>query len=160
MKKIILGLCLIISSISMFSQTGLQDIVVEKVNAAPTVAGATTYRVFADMATDWQLQAVFALSTHEMFFQTSTSFYNTPSFGVSLGQNINEAVFSLAPGLAYDSYITIGAASTTSLGVLRSVSPWTYCRNRFTYPDCWSRFQCTLWCSSIQWQVFHIPGNL
>jgi hypothetical protein len=123
MKKIILGLCLIISSISMFSQTGLQDIVVEKVNASPTVAGATTYRVFADMATNWQLQAVFALSTHEMFFQTSTSFYNTPSFGVSLGQNINEAVFSLAPALAYDSYITIGAASTTSLGVLRSVSP-------------------------------------
>jgi hypothetical protein len=120
MRKILFSLFLFITSISVFSQNALEGVLVEKVNAG---ALGTTYRVFVDMAVDWKLSSVYSVAGHEMFFGTTTSFYNHPDFGVTTGHSLLQGLIPTNPELEYDSYVTISAASSQSLGVPRSVDP-------------------------------------
>jgi hypothetical protein len=107
-------------------QNGLDGIIVEKTpvsvearNDDPEIPeGAFTYRIFVDMDTAFELQAVFALETHELFLATSTQFYNHAEFGATSGGDILNSLLGAFPSLAYDSYITINAASNNMLGIL------------------------------------------
>jgi chitodextrinase len=127
MKKVILGILLLLISIISFSQ-GLEDIIVEKVAVPasardddPTIpANANSYRVFVDMAAGYEIQAVFSLENHELFFKTTTSFYNNADYGATAGRDILSALFSISPALLYDSYITLNAAANNRLGILRT----------------------------------------
>ena len=72
MKKIILGLALIVSTLAARAQNGLESIVVEKyyVSNAADAAGSTgtlpvgsvTYRIWADMLPGYNFQALYGVS--------------------------------------------------------------------------------------------------
>jgi len=117
MKKIFFGLTMLFASLTSFGQ--LEGVLVDKV---PAGSLGTTYRVFVDMAPDWKMQSVFALTGHELFFNTTTTFFNE-SVGVTFGANLLESLFGVFPNLKYDSYLTISAGTSTSLGVPTSVDP-------------------------------------
>ncbi len=114
---------------------GLEGIVVEEYYTtseadasdpfAPTPAGQTTYRVFADLAPGYELQIVFASSQDEngnvLEFSTSTSFWNSP-FGSTFGDGLGVAVFGLG-NTPIDSYLSMGSGAEGQLGVLKSEDP-------------------------------------
>ena len=72
------------------------------------VPGMTTYRLYVTMVNPTDaLSSVVGEDGLETYINTTTSFYQDP-FGGALGQNINPILFSFAPELQYDSYVTIG----------------------------------------------------
>src|ERR1700741_2939760 len=118
-KKLILGLGLGVSLLGNFAahaQSGLTGIVVEKyyrANSADFSADATlpvgteTYRVYADLAPGYQLQAVYGDATHTLTLNTTTTFWNHPTGDQSQGNAMPSA--SLVNGtLALDSWISMG----------------------------------------------------
>jgi len=127
MKKIILLFIVFIQTLCVFSQ-GLEDVIVEEIPvSAAAIAkdpnlnvNSVTYRVYIDMAPNYELQAVFALENQPVKFTTTTKFYNSGTFGATFGKDILAAIFPLDASLPFDSYVTIDAATNTSLGILRS----------------------------------------
>ena len=85
MKKIILGLSLILLT-ELVHAAGLENIIVEKYyvsNAADAggsmgtlPVGSVTYRIFADLLPGFKFQALYGIPTHELRFETTTSFFN------------------------------------------------------------------------------------
>jgi hypothetical protein len=127
MKKILSIFIIALSTVCAFAQGHLEGIVVERVpvTAAATAAdplltsGNVAYRVFADLAPGWELQAVYALSTHESKIATTTEFYNNSTIGgVAYGRSMANSLFNNAAG-RFDSYITIGAVTGSRVGVLQ-----------------------------------------
>jgi chitodextrinase len=127
MKKLLLGVIFISLFNQVFSQ-GFEDIIVEKIPVTAAAAeadanltvNASAYRVFVDMTTGFELQAVLSLENHELVFETTTSFYNHIDYGATAGKDILTALLALSPALAFDTYITLDAATSTRLGILRS----------------------------------------
>ncbi|MBN2610565.1 MAG: T9SS type A sorting domain-containing protein [Bacteroidales bacterium] len=125
MKKIILGLALVFSTAMAFSQ--FEGLIVEKTTMSPQAvaagapAGAVAYRVFVDMTPDYEMQAVFSLSNHEMFFETTTEFYNHPD-GVAFGRTMTNGVFNDSAG-RYDTYVTVDGVTSSRVGILKSEDP-------------------------------------
>src|SRR6185436_17322489 len=133
MKKILLGLSLIIVSVFARAQQGLENIIVEKYyvsdandaagaagNGDNLPAGSVTYRVFVDMLPGYKFQAAFGtqdnsqIPLHTLKIETTTSFYNNtdrgheiPSFSKS---NASQNTTML------DSYFSAGAACANSSG--------------------------------------------
>jgi len=105
---------------------GLEAIIVEKIPVSAEALSddsnlqenSFTYRVFADMDSAYELQAVFALDNHELFIETTTAFYNNNLFGSTTGIGIISNLLSIAPSLYHDSYITINAATNNKLAVM------------------------------------------
>jgi hypothetical protein len=134
MKKIIACAFLILSTLYTFTQ-GLEDIIVEKYYVANTAdaaafpglpAGAVTYRIYVDMAPGYELNSVAGNENHELFFETTTTFYNS-SFGATKGEAIapNPLFYSFPNYLSIflDSWITSNAAAWNKLGVLKKNDP-------------------------------------
>ncbi len=127
MKRFAAGLLIAICCLSVFSQ-GLDGIIVEEIPVDSVIAStdsalslhATVYRIFIDMDLSRELQFVYGAFAHELIFETSSTFYNTGHYGKTLAQEIDTSLFSTVPALFYDSWITINAASSTDLGILRS----------------------------------------
>lgn len=82
-------------------------------------AVGTTYRVYAtfDDPACW-VQSVFADATHPMLCvpESGTLIYQSPLVNVNLGQEVNPAFFGIFPGLAYDSWLTIGTENSGQYG--------------------------------------------
>ena len=128
MKKIILGLGLLLSAFTVFSQpfevdevsvnqNGIERMIIEKIDASAVGADMTTYRVFIDMAADYGYQLSTGTSVlGEMSITTTGTWYNN-GFGSSNGEDINEALYGLDALLQYDSYVTAGGMSGVRLGV-------------------------------------------
>ncbi|MFN6379252.1 MAG: Ig-like domain-containing protein, partial [Flavobacteriales bacterium] len=131
--KYILGVCLMISTSSIFAQ-GLQGIVVEKyysTNAAdaaeatangavvPLTAGSTVYRVYVDMAAGYEFSQIFGSPTHNLTVTSSANFFNDPSFGVPYTPNVSASNFRTETAWL-DSYFTVGGVRNGSVGVLKS----------------------------------------
>ena len=130
-RRIIIFLTLLVLPGIQFylrAQGGLRSIMVEKIpvssealqNDPNLVANSFAYRVFVEMDTAYELQAVFGLDNHPLIYRTTTHFYNNSDFGGTAGKDLLSALFTVAPALVFDSYITIGAASNNSLGILIS----------------------------------------
>jgi len=130
MKKHLLPLLFTFASLQLFSQNGLEDIIVEKyyisdandasVNDVGGVLppSSTTYRIYVDMLPGYFLQAIYGVPAHELRIETTTLFFNnedrgaaTPAF--SKNQANNNTVM-------LDSWISVGAACTGNFGVLKS----------------------------------------
>ncbi len=115
-------------SITASAQIGLEEIIVEKIPVSDEArgddpgipVGAYAYRVFVEMDTAYELQAIYSLENHEIIIETSTQFYNNADFGATSGGDILNALLESFPSLAFDSYITINAATNNMLGVLNS----------------------------------------
>ncbi len=76
--------------------------------AVDGVPGMTTYRLYVTMVNPTDvLSSVVGEDGLETYINTTSSFYQDP-FGGALGQNVNPILFSFAPLLQYDSYVTIG----------------------------------------------------
>ncbi len=133
MKTILLGTCMMIYFCQfVHAQGGLEGIVIEPYYIAdandvgtpgfPVPAGAFTYRVYVDMAPNWQLQAIFGSTNisngdvDTLVIRSTLPFFNNEDRGSVFGylistNNIDENTVSL------DSWFTTGRSSSTTLGV-------------------------------------------
>jgi hypothetical protein len=84
------------------------ELVVEAVDNGGIVPG-NTYRVYAVLPTaQHSLHAIFAAHEHVLNVATTGSFYQH-QYGSSTSLDVSEAGLSLSPGLAFDSWVTVGA---------------------------------------------------
>ena len=96
---------------SFFASFGLMaqnvQLVVEQVNNQGLVPG-NTYRVYAQLpSADHSLHAVFGDTGGGMHIESTAPFYQHP-YGGNTAMDVNNAAMSLAPEMAYDSWLTIG----------------------------------------------------
>jgi hypothetical protein len=133
MKKLLVCAGLLITSIFATAQgTGLENIIIEKyyvsdaIDAADTdggtlALGSFTYRIFVDMAPGYILQSVYAdqAGGHDMEFRTTTEFFNNEDRGSTTANSI---AYNRLPDntVMLDTWISMGAASAGSIGVLKT----------------------------------------
>ncbi len=106
---------------------GLDSIIVEKYYIADendsteagdtNLYGAVTYRIFVDMAPGYELQAVYGDANHKMFVATSDVFWNHPL--ITAGQGDKVSGLTIMNTIALDSWVTIGAAASDQIGILK-----------------------------------------
>jgi Secretion system C-terminal sorting domain len=128
MKKIIFSLSLGFLSTFTYAQ-GLESIIVEKyyvsdaADATGSVGtlpvGSVTYRVFADLDTTYKLQAVYGDVNHFLKISTSTTFFNSEDRGATTPNGIG-TTFLKNNSVALDSWVSMGAAASGQVGVLKS----------------------------------------
>ncbi len=80
--------------------------------------GFVTYRVFVDMAPGYRLQAIFGIERHPLIIKTTTTFYNHITHGSKAGIDIADDDLNKC-NVAFDTWMTLGAASKKNMGVLR-----------------------------------------
>lgn len=80
--------------------------------------GFVTYRVFVDMAPGYRLQAIFGIEGHPFMIKTSTTFYNQITLGSKAGIDIADDDLNKC-NVAFDTWMTLGAASKKNMGVLK-----------------------------------------
>ena len=128
MKNLLLIIGLSIICINSLSQN-IDSVIVEIYHIATASEAAgdanlsegdVTYRIFLDMAPNYELQAVYASASHSLIAGTTNHFYNEPNAGVSLAQDLMSFALNLLPNLYYDSWWTIGGFSSNRQGVLLS----------------------------------------
>jgi hypothetical protein len=111
-------------------KSSLESIIVEKYYAAEAAdyadtaggilpKGAITYRIYVDLKPGYTLQAVYGVTSHELKIGTSTYFFNNknmwePTADLMDAKKINESTRAL------DSWLTMGAATKTHYGILKS----------------------------------------
>lgn len=116
------------------AQSGLEGIVIETYYIShgndsgspefPLPAGAKTYRVFVDMASNWGLQAIFGatnVSTGEvdtLIIRSTQPFFNNEGFGSAFGYSISTSLLDENTVLL-DSWLTTGRSSNGTAGVLK-----------------------------------------
>ncbi len=89
---------------------GLVNGLVAEVHAEDGIAGTTTYRVYVEFSSDEvQMTALWGTDSFPLQFIPTTSFYQDEN-GSWTSAEINPFLFSVVPDLAYDSWVTIGAA--------------------------------------------------
>ncbi|MEI8116957.1 MAG: Ig-like domain-containing protein [Flavobacteriia bacterium] len=120
-------------SANSFAQ-GLEGIVVEKyyqANAAdvaahatngavtaPLITGATVYRVYANLATNYKLTNVWGDVTHPLTVSTTTKFFNDAN-GIDVMSGVSQNNWNTNT-TALDSYLTIGQVAAGKQGVLKT----------------------------------------
>jgi hypothetical protein len=80
-------------------------------------AGHITYRIYAELQdpTDF-VSSMFGVSNcHDLIITTGNAIWNS-SFGGVTGDALNAAFFPIVPNLVYDSFLTIGRASSADPG--------------------------------------------
>jgi hypothetical protein len=132
--KFLLGMGLMLAASSAFSQ-GLQGIVVEKyyqANAAdvadatasgavtPLTTSSVTYRVYVDMAAGYKFNSLFGNAAHNLTVNTTTGFYNDPSWGVSINPGTVSTTNIRKNTGMIDSWFTTGGVAAGKAGVLKS----------------------------------------
>jgi len=79
-----------------------------------TVDGATTYRVWVELADPTeQLVAVYGFDSVPLTINTTTSFYQNP-LGGALATSFNPALLPIDSLLAFDSWLTVGGVDNTA----------------------------------------------
>ncbi len=80
--------------------------------------GSVTYRIYVDMKPGYTLQAVYGVQNHELVIKTTTTFFNNILSKSPTGDKIEiDQLNNNSVGL--DSWLTIGAASKSHLGILK-----------------------------------------
>lgn len=88
------------------------------------VAGMKTYHIFLDMAPGSRLKSIFGSSLHPLQISSTTDFYNNIDRpNAVFGYQINKAWFNGNPTLALDSWLTLGMAATTFMGIPKQDDP-------------------------------------
>ena len=87
------------------------ELVVEAVDNNGAVPG-NTYRVYAVLpSAQHSLHAVFAAEDHVLNVATTGSFFQH-QFGSYSSLDVNENIVAVEPGLAFDSWVTVGAKNS------------------------------------------------
>ncbi|MDZ4823839.1 MAG: hypothetical protein SH856_10310 [Flavobacteriales bacterium] len=129
MKKILLCFSLVLTVAFTRSQ-GLENIIVETyyisdandatdTDGGSLPAGSTTYRIFVDMLSGYELQAVYGNGNHELRIETSTLFFNNVDRGEKTGKEIPDNRID-ENTVALDSWVAMSGATTLRLGVLKT----------------------------------------
>ena len=84
----------------------------------------TTYRIYADVDTGDQLNAVFGDGVDPISISTTTSFYQHEAGGATVA-NQTDFMLNLFPSLALDSYVTIGLDNAEGNAMLEIGIDWT-----------------------------------
>jgi hypothetical protein len=134
-KKLLLGFGLAMIGNLTHAQ-GLEGIIVEKyyqANAAdvsnasangavtPLTTNSVTYRVYVDMAAGYKFNLLFGNSAHALKVNTTTAFYNDPTYGVSLNPNTISASNIRKNTAMIDSWFATGGAGGGYIGVQKSL---------------------------------------
>ena len=127
-KKIVLGLTLIMLSVLVQAQNGLENIIVEKYYISTSAdsigssgvlpVGSVTYRIYVDMLPNYKFQMAYGNTNHNLRFTTTTSFFNNTDYGATYPNysktNARKNTVML------DSWLSAGAACTANFGVLKT----------------------------------------
>lgn len=109
-------------SFTIIKAQGLEDVILEKyyvMDAADAAAtgmpvGTVTYRVFADLASGWELQSIYGSGADVFSVSSDMPFFNHEEAS-SFQQGITKsAIPSQATGLNLDSYFATGRVGTTT----------------------------------------------
>jgi len=111
-------------------KSALEGIIIEKYYSATasdvkdTIGGklaerSITYRIFVDMKPGYKLQSVYGTTSHPLFFESTTSFYNNVKYGAETGDFINDKFIDLH-NTAIDSWLSMGAGTKFHNAVLKS----------------------------------------
>ncbi len=123
MKRMFMLIVLFILFHEGYSQ-GLKGIIVETYYTADSLdekisglpPNSVTYRVFAELEEGYTLQTIFGFPDNPLIIGSSTGFYNH-NWGGDIGDMINPQAIN-ANNLAFDSWLTIGAATSSHSGIL------------------------------------------
>jgi hypothetical protein len=116
-------------SVKSKNGNGLESIIIETYAIHPQIIhsvlsddeltrGWITYRIYADLAPGYKLQALFGVPGHPLRIQTTGTFYNNQSFGALSGCDINADILNNY-SIAFDSWLSMGAATGAHLGALK-----------------------------------------
>ncbi len=117
--------------LSVFSQNGLENIIVEKYyisDANDTIAnkfagnlpiGSTTYRIYADLLPGYRFQAAYGSPEHELKIETSTLFFNNKEHGSKIPNVIPQRTLRKNT-VMLDSWLSVGSAGEDCFGVLKT----------------------------------------
>ncbi len=130
MRKILFSLCILLTSIAAFAQNGLEGVEIEKYyiydgDPATTVApnlpsGAVTYRVYVNLEDGYRLLQVWGNTTHQLVFRApGGTFWNDTDRGVIKGDEFNASFLNNGTS-ALDTWVAVGASTSTSVGVLKT----------------------------------------
>jgi hypothetical protein len=115
---------------AMDHSKALESVIVEKYYVADSTdyidttggilpKGSITYRIFIDLKPDYNLQVVYGDEKHPLSIKTTTTFFNNSESYALTGFNID--VKKIRTGtIAFDSWITMGAATRFHTGILKS----------------------------------------
>lgn len=130
MKKTVLFVFLFMSVVSLYAQDALEGIIVEKYyvstkkdNAKKHLSGelpvgSTTYRIYVDMAPGCRFMAAYGSPSHPLEIKSTELIYNHLDNGAEHALRIPERTYKKNI-TALDSWITIGPAGESYLGVLK-----------------------------------------
>jgi hypothetical protein len=132
MKYFHLVLSFLFLSTLGFAQ-GLEDVIVETYYISDAndatdsdggilPAGTTTYRIYLDLAPNYKVETVYGSPVHELRIETTTLFFNNEDRGELSGNLIGDNRLD-ENTVALDSWVTIGAASESHFGVLKTDDP-------------------------------------
>ncbi|MBL0341824.1 MAG: T9SS type A sorting domain-containing protein [Bacteroidetes bacterium] len=132
MKKILLGLALLITGSATVKAQGVEGFIVEKfyvTNAADNAGfpatgtvlptGSVVWRFYVDMAAGWELQSVYGDPNHTLNISTTTAFFNNVDRGEAFSHSI--AGNQMINNTNYiDSYLSLGGTSSNRVGILKT----------------------------------------
>jgi hypothetical protein len=128
MKKIFLGLGLLLAGVSANAQNGLESIIVEKyyvANAADAAGstgtlpvGSVTYRFYVDMLPGYKFQVAYGTPAHTLSISTSTTFFNNEDRGSTFPTYTKTQ--ARANTVMLDSWLSAGAGCAGNFGILKS----------------------------------------
>lgn len=81
--------------------------------------GMKCYRIYIDLKPGYKLQAVFGNMKHELVLGATENLFNSDG-GTASGDRMDERRFLVDPIHTVDSWVTMGAASRQSFGILKS----------------------------------------
>ncbi len=81
--------------------------------------GSVTYRIYVDLKPGYNMQAVYGGRIHDLRIETTTEFFNNTYSGETTGDQIDSKKIN-ENTVALDSWVTIGAATNSHFGILKS----------------------------------------
>ncbi|MBK9800952.1 MAG: hypothetical protein IPP56_14915 [Bacteroidetes bacterium] len=131
MKNLVLIFCFLFPVFSLQAQ--IENVLVEtyyisdSLDATDTTdgryleLGSKTYRIYIDLKAGSKILKIYGDAKHALKIASTANFYNNVNRpNAYFGYLINKAWFSGNPTLALDSWITLGLATKTHTGVLKS----------------------------------------
>lgn len=128
-------LALISLSTAYLKAQGLEGIIVERyylANAAdvanavaqgavvPLTTNTVAYRVYVDMAPGYEFSQVYGNAAHNLVVNTTTNFYNDPTFGVAVNPGTTSFNSIRRHTTMIDSWFTTGGTSAGRVGVMEA----------------------------------------
>ena len=130
-KLLFLIIAITLTAGRLFSQNGLEGIIVEKYyistkedNAHPELSGeltpgSITYRIYVDLKPGYTFQMAFGAPNHELYIKSTNLFYNHLEYGAEYPNRIPLRTYPRNT-TRLDSWLSAGGAGENQIGVLKS----------------------------------------